>query len=218
MSTPPEVRPARRDEIGALARTLAAAFHDDPVMEWLWPDPRRRALGLPRLFAAQTRHQHITTGAVDIASAPSGAISGAALWDAPGRWKPSSWRELRMFPRLARAFGGRLRVGKELVDLMTEVHPDEPHWYLATIGTDPERRGHGFGQALLESRLEQCDRESIPAYLESSKQANIAYYERFGFEVTGTITVPGGGPDLWPMWRAPRPVPDSLLSTERAEG
>lgn len=123
-----------------------------------------------------------------------------------------------MFPRLARAFGGRLRVGKELVDLMTEVHPDEPHWYLATIGTDPERRGHGFGQALLGSRLEQCDREGIPAYLESSKQANIAYYERFGFEVTGTVTVPGGGPDLWPMWRAPRPVPDSLLSTERSEG
>jgi ribosomal protein S18 acetylase RimI-like enzyme len=205
MPTPPEVRPARRDEIGALARTLGAAFQDDPVMEWLWPDPHRRALGLPRLFATQTRHQHFVTGAVEIARDPSGAIGGAALWDAPGAWKPSIWRELCMFPQLARAFGGRLRGGKELVDLMTEVHPDEPHWYLATIGTDPERRGHGFGQTLLGARLEHCDREGIPAYLESSKHANIAYYERFGFEVTGTITLPGGGPDMWLMWRTPRP-------------
>ncbi|WP_039824207.1 GNAT family N-acetyltransferase [Nocardia testacea] len=204
MSTPPEVRPARRDEIGALARTLGAAFQDDPVMEWLWPDPRRRALGLPRLFATQTRHQHLATGAVDIARNSSGALGGAALWDAPGEWKPSPWRELRMFPQLARAFGGRLRAGKVLVDLMTEVHPDEPHWYLATIGTDPQWRGHGFGQALLGGRLEHCDREGIPAYLESSKHANIAYYERFGFEVTGTITLPGG-PDMWLMWRTPRP-------------
>ncbi|MGW5381713.1 GNAT family N-acetyltransferase [Nocardia sp. NPDC003963] len=203
MPPPPEVRPARRDETDALARTLAAAFQDDPVMEWLWPDPPRRALGLPRLFATQTRHQHFGSGAVDIALDPSGAIGGVALWDAPGKWKSSSWRELRMLPQLARAFGRRLRVGKELADLMSAVHPDEPHWYLATIGTDPDRRGHGFGQALLRSRLAQCDRDGVPAYLESSKQANIAYYERFGFEVTATICVPGG-PDLWPMWRAPR--------------
>lgn len=172
-------------------------------MEWLWPNPRRRALGLPRLFATQTRHQHFASGGVDIAVEPSGVIGGAALWDAPGNWKPSPWRELRMFPQLARAFGGRLRAGKELVDLMSAVHPDEPHWYLATIGTDPDRRGHGFGQALLRSRLERCDRDGIPAYLESSKRVNIAYYERFGFEVTGIVSVPGG-PDLWPMWRTPR--------------
>ncbi|MGW1737177.1 GNAT family N-acetyltransferase [Nocardia sp. NPDC001965] len=203
MPTPPEVRPARRAETDALAHTLAVAFQDDPVMEWLWPNPRRRALGLPRLFATQTRHQHFASGGVDIAVEPSGVIGGAALWDAPGNWKPSPWRELRMFPQLARAFGGRLRAGKELVDLMSAVHPDEPHWYLATIGTDPDRRGHGFGQALLRSRLERCDRDGIPAYLESSKRVNIAYYERFGFEVTGIVSVPGG-PDLWPMWRTPR--------------
>lgn len=82
---------------------------------------------------------------------------------------------------------------------------DEFEIATATIGTDPAWRGHGFGQALLWSRLEQCDRENVPAYLESSKKANIAYYERFGFEVTATITIPGGGPDLWSMWRAPRP-------------
>ncbi|MGI5220234.1 GNAT family N-acetyltransferase [Nocardia sp. CA-290969] len=206
MSNQLEVRPARRAEIAALARTLAVAFHDDPVMEWLLPDARRRVRGLSRLFDANTRHQHFASGGVDIAVDPAGAIAGAALWDPPGRWKSSPLTELRMLPQLIRALGGRMRAGKQLVDLMTAVHPDEPHWYLATLGTDPAHRGSGYGRALLDARLAQCDREGVPAYLESSKQVNIGYYERFGFEVTGTISLPGGGPDLWPMWRVPRPV------------
>lgn len=204
MQTPFEVRAARRDEIAALSSTLAAAFQDDPVMEWLWPDQQRRAFGLPRLFATQTRHHHFASQGVDIAVDTSGAIGGAALWDPPGKWKPSTLTELRMLPRLVRAFGPRLRAGKQLADLMTESHPAEPHWYLATIGTDPVRRGRGYGQALLNARLAHCDREGVPAYLESSKQANIGYYERFGFEVTEKVTLPDGGPNMWLMWRTPR--------------
>lgn len=203
MPTELDVRPARRDEIAALARTLADAFQDDPVMEWMLPDSRRRAKGLARLFAAQTRYQHFASGGVDIAVDPAGAIAGAALWDPPGRWKTPSLTELRMLPQMVRVFGSRMRAGKQLVELMTAAHPEEPHWYLATIGTDPRQRGGGYGRALLNERLAVCDREGIPAYLESSKQANLGYYERFGFEVTGTITVPDG-PDLWPMWRTPR--------------
>jgi hypothetical protein len=56
----------------------------------------------------------------------------------------------------------------------------------------------------MRSRLDRVDAEHAPAYLESSKHANIAYYQRFGFDVTGEIVVPDGGPTLWPMWRPPR--------------
>jgi hypothetical protein len=42
-----------------------------------------------------------------------------------------------------------------------------------------------------------------PAYLESSKESNVGYYETFGFAVTREIRIPGG-PALWPMWRPPR--------------
>jgi hypothetical protein len=52
--------------------------------------------------------------------------------------------------------------------------------------------------------LEECDRDGIGAYLESSKESNIDYYARFGFRVTGTIRLPRG-PLFWPMWRDPRP-------------
>jgi hypothetical protein len=48
--------------------------------------------------------------------------------------------------------------------------------------------------------LERCDRDRIPAYLESSKAANIPFYNKHGFEVAGELKVPGG-PTLWPMVR-----------------
>ena len=94
--------------------------------------------------------------------------------------------------------------GRTLQETMKRVHPEEPHWYLAVIGSDPDVRGKGFGQALMRSRLDRCDAEHAPAYLESSKPENLPYYLRFGFAVTGEITLPNGGPTLWPMWREPR--------------
>lgn len=55
-------------------------------------------------------------------------------------------------------------------------HPDEPHWYLATLGTDPSAQGRGIGSALLADVLERCDREATPAYLETETEANVAFY------------------------------------------
>ena len=34
----------------------------------------------------------------------------------------------------------------------------------------------------MQSRLDRCDAEHAPAYLESSKPDNVPYYLRFGFE------------------------------------
>ena len=52
--------------------------------------------------------------------------------------------------------------------------------------------------------LEECDRDGIPAYLESSKERNVPLYERNGFRVQRTVDVPSGGPRIWLMWRDPR--------------
>lgn len=109
-----------------------------------------------------------------------------------------------MLPSLVRTFGARSAAAREVVRSIERRHPAEPHWYLAVLGTDPSVRGKGFGQALMQSRLSCCDADHAPAYLESSKADNVPYYERFGFTVTGEITLPNGGPTLWPMWRDPR--------------
>ena len=196
-------RPATRADIGALSVTLGKAFFDDPVMTWMLPDADLRRRKLHRLFASLTRHHHLSRGGVEVAPGETG-IGAAALWDPPGEWKTTRAEELRAMPGLFLAFGRALNRGLAVTELMKSVHPEEPHWYLAVIGSDPDVRGKGFGQALMRSRLDRCDAEHAPAYLESSNPDNVPYYERFGFGVTGELTLPDGGPSLIPMWRAPR--------------
>ena len=199
-------RPAQKTEISELSHALGRAFYDDPVSEWIMPEDSTRAANLRRFFATVTRHHHFAGGGVEVASDGS-TIGAAALWDPPGRWKQSSREQLMMLPSFILGFGFRLSVGRKLGDLlkrMKQQHPEEPHWYLAVIGSDTSVRGQGYGQALMRSRLDRVDAEHAPAYLESSKPENVPYYQRFGFEVTGEIVLPDGGPTLWPMWRAPR--------------
>ena len=198
-----DVRPARRTDLAALSRTLARAFQDDPVFCWLQPDAARRAAALPVFFGAVARHHFLAGGGVEVATSESG-VGAAAMWDPPGRWMQSPREQIAMAPGVIRAFRGRLGVARALGEEMKANHPEEPHWYLGMIGSDPTVRGGGFGCALMRSRLDRCDAEGAPAYLESSNPDNLPYYMRFGFEVTGEITAPGGGPPMWPMWRSPR--------------
>jgi GNAT superfamily N-acetyltransferase len=200
----PEARPARKkDDVGELSRTLARAFYDDPVMVWLLPDEKPRTAQLYRVFATMTRHHHLARGGVEVAcDGPD--IGAAALWDPPNEWQETRWAQLAMTPTFIRVFGAHSMRGRPVQELMKRVHPEEPHWYLAAIGSDPTVRGKGFGQALMRSRLDRCDAEYCPAYLESTKPENVPYYERFGFTVTRELVLPDGGPTMWAMWRAPR--------------
>ncbi len=105
---------------------------------------------------------------------------------------------------LMRALGRHAARGRAVDDALEAAHPEESHWYLSTIGTASHARGAGCGTALLKSRLDRIDAEHAPAYLESSKEENVPYYERFGFTVTGEIRIPRGGPTLSAMWREPQ--------------
>ncbi len=197
-----ELRPARRADVRALSKVLARAFYDDPVMMFMLPDGKTRTKGLPRLFATLTRHHFISRRSSEVASR-DGAIGAATLWDPPGRRKSSQLEDLMMMPTMAWLFRSRGQETQALGRIMEEAHPEEPHWYLMVIGSDPTVRGAGFGQALMRSRLDRCDGEHAPAYLEASREELVPYYSRFGFEQTGEIQIPDG-PKMWPMWRAPR--------------
>jgi ribosomal protein S18 acetylase RimI-like enzyme len=197
------VRPAHKPDVAQLAAVLARAFYDDPVMKWIMPEDARRRRGLAPMFATMTRHHFLAGGGSELAGRDD-HIGAAALWDPPGRWRQTWFQQLLMMPAFLRAFGRRAGRGQQVEALMKQHHPEEPHWYLAVIGSDPTVRGSGFGHALMQSRLERVDAEHAPAYLESSNPDNIGYYLRFGFEVTGEIRLSDAGPSLTPMWRQPR--------------
>ncbi len=197
------VRPATGDDVLGVARVLADAFHDDPLMSWIVPDEHARPGALQRMFVVGLRFHHLGLGGVEVTDGPSGRLAGAAVWNPPGRWQASHAAQLLSVPAELLALGRAARLAGVVDDALAQAHPAEPHWYLSEIGTGRQARGLGHGSALLRSRLQRCDAEGTPAYLESSKRGNLPYYERFGFVTTGEIRVPDG-PSLWGMWREPQ--------------
>jgi GNAT superfamily N-acetyltransferase len=180
-----------------LADALARSFLDDPVMAWLVPGERgryRRLLPFYRAELAVARRCGLVL--------TDSQLSGAALWYPPGRWEQPRIELLRSAPAMVRSLRRGLWRGQLLLRRLQAAHPRTPHWYLAILGTHPDRQGRGVGAAVIHAITDRCDREGTPAYLESSKAANVPYYERFGFRVRTEIVVPGG-PTLWTMWREP---------------
>ena len=181
---------------------MARAFEDDPLYAWFLPNPRSRLakatalteIMFQRLFSADFFESYTTSDR-----------SGVAMWAGPEKWEPPARVMVTAMPRVLRLMGfrgaGRM---SSAMSAMKKVHPKEPHWYLMGLATDPPKQRTGVGTALVAPMLARCDAERLGAYLETQKQINVPYYERFGFRVTQEIDLPKGGPHLWLMWRHPQ--------------
>ncbi len=194
----PCVRNARADDLRAVSLALARAFRDDPVHRWILPNEFDWAIASDAFFAMvmgdMLRHESVFT---------TEAREGASFWVPPYPQIPSLGERLAMAVRWYAALGRRARAVGEQLARIERAHPLEPHWYLAVLGTDPRHQGRGVGSALLAPILARCDADRVPAYLESSKRANVPFYERHGFRVLGELAIQGG-PVIWRMLREAR--------------
>jgi ribosomal protein S18 acetylase RimI-like enzyme len=131
-------------------------------------------------------------------------LAGGAFWIPPGEPKRRLRDTLAEFASLFPGIGvAGLRRGLRIDALMDSRQPEQPHWYLEVLSIAPEAQRMGHGSALLQPVLARCDRDSIPAHLETNRESNLAYYRRFGFELTEKLA-PEDGPPIWFMWREPR--------------
>jgi GNAT superfamily N-acetyltransferase len=190
---------ATLDDAGTVSQTLARAFADDPMMCWFLPDDATREVGLGRYFATIFTRHYARHGVCERTGA------AAAFWVAP-EGRANAVPDAETVRELADGLGERGPLFREAIGAAAEHAPSEPHWYLAVVGADPIARGQGHGSALLRSGLARADAAGLPVYLESSKESNLPVYQHFGFTVLGEAELPGGGPKVWPMRRAPRPA------------
>ena len=193
------VRKATSADVATLRIVLARAFQDDPVMACIFPDEADRRERLPPLFETWMEHIHLPHDECWTTD----DRAGAALWDPPGTWRIRFIAQLSLAPRIVRVFGTRLFVALQLLDALQARHPNAPHAYLALLGADPVKQGQGIGTQLMAPMLARCDRDALPAYLESSNEKNLPFYRRHGFELLDTYDTPVG-PRVWLMWREPR--------------
>ena len=193
--TTPTITTVTAAAADAAIAVLTLAFSADPATRWAWSEPQQYLRHFPSFV-------HVFGGkafAYGSAYAMDG-YAGAALW-LPPAVHPD---EDALIAQFKRTVPEPLHQDLFAVfDQMGRYHPQEPHWYLPLIGVDPCHQGKGYGAALMHHALLPCDRDHLPAYLESSNPKNIPLYERHGFAVLGTIQV-GTSPTIFPMLRTPR--------------
>jgi ribosomal protein S18 acetylase RimI-like enzyme len=115
----------------------------------------------------------------------------------------SKLEKIRLMPTMMSAFGLRvaLRVGQWL-SAWSKHDPKRPHSHLGPIGVEPAAQGRHIGRSLMERYCEELDRSGSAGYLETDRLENVAFYHRFGFEITDEISVLGVRNYF--MWRAAR--------------
>jgi GNAT superfamily N-acetyltransferase len=194
------VRKATPDDVPRLAEALARAFDGDPPMRWFLSDAATRVERARRLFEVMLRRVHLSR---DYCYTTQDVVGGA-LWVPPGTWRLGVVDQVVLLPGMLRVFGRGLARAQRGLAVMESGHPTAPHYYLDSLGVEPEWQGKGIGSALMEPVLARCDAERMPAYLNAGSPGSRDLYLRHGFKVTEEFRLPDDGPPLWRMWRDPR--------------
>jgi ribosomal protein S18 acetylase RimI-like enzyme len=194
------IGPMRSDLLDRATLTFERAFAGDSMFAWMFPDPVQRANGLRWLNRVPLeyglRYGHVTQSHNGMA---------AAIWITPAH--PLSLvgmiRSGMLSVPFHIGFGAFVKFMKanETMERIHKRHAPGPHWYLLAVGVDPELQGRGLGTALVQEGLARADQATLPVYLETSDERNVAYYERHGFAVVESARLGSGGPPAWGMLR-----------------
>jgi len=189
-----QARIATEADLEPATELLTAAFAGDPVWGWAFPDRVDLAAWWRFNVSSALRFPWVWV---------LGDFAAVAIWIPPGESELTAAEEAEVEPMIDDLARSRAAEVLDLLGRFESAHPDQPaHYYLSLLGTDPARRGHGYGMALLERNLAMIDAEGMPAYLESSNSANDARYERRGFRRVGEFHRPDGRVTVATMWRA----------------
>jgi GNAT superfamily N-acetyltransferase len=174
---------------------VGLAFATDPYVRWLLPDPYNYLRSNAR-YVRQFSGPAFDNGSAFVI----GSMCGAALWLPPGveaDIRPAAAPDDELVDPAV--LDDRTR----LIEASSAYRPSEPHWYLKFIAVDPVKQGRGYGAALMSQALKICDRDKLPAYLDSTNAANLSLYQRHGFKLLAELQV-GRSPVRYPMLRQPR--------------
>ncbi|GAA2096200.1 GNAT family N-acetyltransferase [Streptomyces albiaxialis] len=192
----PAVRPAVPDDVPTAVTTLTSAFADYSFTRHVISadDHEERVARFQELFLTRIG---LVYGRVWVADEGR----AVAVWTTPERDPGPAFQEIG--PELGELAGERASAFESAERALDPYRPTEPAWFLGTVGVAPGAQGRGLGTAVIRPGLDAADRAGQPAFLETSTESNVRFYERLGFAVTGEVDLPDGGPRTWAMLRRP---------------
>ena len=87
------------------------------------------------------------------------------------------------------------------LDEWSRQDPKDQHWHLGPLGVLPTHQGVGVGSMLMERFCSEVDACRANAYLETDKDINVGFYEKFGFKTISESVI--FGVRNWYMLRLP---------------
>ncbi len=201
MSRQAPIEAANAGDTPQLARLLAESLFDDPLQCWLFPDERARLATSARMFRRLLKPK-IAAGLVRVIRDTVGEIASAAVWTPPHPPAPSRGEHYAESFFMRWTYGKRIHEVRRGFTALANRHPREPYWYLQALATAPEQRGLGHAARLLEEQMYACSAANELIALETSQLTNVAYYEKFGFQVADELMLEPG----LPVWLLCRPA------------
>ncbi len=190
-----EIKTANLEQVDQCLSTLILSFSSDPVVRWIYPEPHKYSQNFPLLVKA-FGEKAFEQGTVHYIN----KYFAVSVWLQPGVF-PDEESIFSLFEHSVPK--NRHSEMFQLFETISKYHPEQPHWYLPFIGTDPNKQGGGYGSTLLQLTLAMCDRDRALAYLEASSERSAVLYERHGFDALGEIQL-GSSPLIIPMLRSPK--------------
>lgn len=184
----------------AAAAALSQAMHTNPNHIAIWKGQGERQLARQKALI-ELIFRRTPTENMGVAT-DNGPIVGVLRMARSPACQMSRVESLALLPKLVAIQRGNTARTLNWLSTWAKHDPEELHWHLGPIGVLPERQGQRIGTQLMERYLDRVDTDGIGGYLETDKIENVGYYERFGFETTGTDGV--SGVTNWFMWRRPQ--------------
>lgn len=176
-----EITTLKREHVQKASLLLAEAFAEDPDIAAIFKGNRKGNVEILKKHYRNLVVLHLPHG-TSVCALFDGDIAGAMLIATPGEDAVTGAGMGRLiFGMILHAGPGPVWRGlKSALD--DERHrPKDPHYYLETIGVDPQYHGCGIGGALLSHLIERADREQFSTYLSTTNPATVPFYEKYGF-------------------------------------
>jgi ribosomal protein S18 acetylase RimI-like enzyme len=197
--TQTEIELLRKTDLGEASTLLGRAFSTQPSSLAIYPGAEASVVAerLKHVFGAMLGR---LPGESYVAK-QDGRIVGVMRMVEWPQCQMSAGQRLKILPILIRSGGGfsAMRRSLEFRGTWTKADPQQPHWHLDPLGVLPETQGQGIGGRLMLHYCHLVDRTGKAAYHETDRPKNVAFYERFGFEVIGEEIILGF--NSWYMWR-----------------
>ncbi|WP_106403402.1 GNAT family N-acetyltransferase [Actinocorallia populi] len=190
------VRPITDADVPLAVDTLTRAFADYPYMRHVIAEDDHEGR-IRRFQEVCLTRIAMVYGRVWVADAGL----AVAAWATPDQDPSPAFAEIG--PLLGDLAGDRAFAYESADQAVAPHRPKEPAWFLNTVAVAPEAQGRGLGSAVLAPGIEAAARAGHPAFLETSGERNVAFYERLGFKVVADVRLPHDGPRTWSMRRDP---------------